>query len=465
RYADLSPRVKDAITAVGDGYFDTYGALRVDLLAAAATGEYAVDFQTLFDRSETALQTAITLAGVAVEDKSATVEAALSAARLRVALFAALAAVAVGIVGFVVWMYSARVIRPLDEMTETMELLVERDLETVIPFLARRDEIGAMAGALQVFKHSMAAADALAEHELEAVKAREARAVELADLTRQFDSAASDLLGGVADAMGTMDRTAASMSQTADTTMTRAASVAAAATQASQNVDMVAGATEELSASFQEIGRQVGQSSDIAGRAVQDSEAANQQVLGLAAAAERIGEVVKLISDIAEQTNLLALNATIEAARAGDVGKGFAVVAGEVKGLATQTQRATEDISRQITEIQAESGKAVDAIQTIGGTIGEISRIATAIAAAIEQQSAATESITVNLEQAAKGTREVSGDIADVTRAADDAGGAAKQVTAVAGDLRGRADALRSQVERFLDGVRANRAAEAAPAE
>jgi methyl-accepting chemotaxis protein len=249
--------------------------------------------------------------------------------------------------------------------------------------------------------------------------------------------------------------TATSMSATAGETNRQAAAVAAAAELTSVNVQTVATATEELHSSVGEINRQVTHSAEITGAAVQAAERTNVTVRGLSDAAQKIGEVVKLISDIAGQTNLLALNATIEAARAGDAGKGFAVVAAEVKGLAGQTAKATEGIASQVGAIQAATNEAVQAIQGIVGTIATISQITTAIASAVEQQGAATQEIARNVQEVAQGTGQVASNIGAVNQAASDTGSAAEQMLALAKDLGIRSEMLRADVGEFVATVRA----------
>jgi len=228
-----------------------------------------------------------------------------------------------------------------------------------------------------------------------------------------------------------------------------------AAGRTSTNLQTGASASEELASSIQEIGRRIAQSAEIGKRDVAEADKANAQVRGLAESANRIGDVVKLISDIAEQTNLLALNATIEAARAGEAGRGFAVVASEVKSLATQTAQATDEIAQQIQTVQTETGAAVDGIQSISAVIGEIDETATAVAAAIEEQGSATKEIARNVQEAAEGAQDVSTNVVDMTSAAKQTEMAADQVTTLAGTLDERARALKSEVVHFLTGVRA----------
>jgi methyl-accepting chemotaxis protein len=252
-----------------------------------------------------------------------------------------------------------------------------------------------------------------------------------------------------------MQSTARTMSSTADGTREKSLAVASAADQATANVQTVAAASEELSASITEIGRQVAHASDVSKKAAEEGEKTNSTVAGLADAAQKIGEVVALINGIAAQTNLLALNATIEAARAGDAGKGFAVVASEVKNLAAQTAKATDDIRAQITAIQTETGSAVETIQSISRTILEVNQISTSIAAAVEQQAAATQEITRNVQQAAGGTQDVSNNINGVSSAVEEAGTAASQVRTAADHLAEQAGALRGEVDQFLSTVRA----------
>ena len=356
---------------------------------------------------------------------------------------------------FAGWAIVVGVSRPITRMTGLMRRLATRDMAVEIVGVGRKDEIGAMAGAVQVFKDSMIEADRLTAAQAAESAAKLQRAQDVDALTKSFEAKIGQLVAALSSASTQMQATAQSMSSTADQTNQTSADVASAAQEASANVQTVATAAEELSASIAEILRQVAQSSDIAGKAVGEAQRTDVTVQELAAGAQKIGDVVSLINDIAGQTNLLALNATIEAARAGDAGKGFAVVASEVKSLANQTAKATEDISAQITHIQETTRNAVAAIQGIGKTISELSTIATAIASAVEQQGAATQEIARNVQQVAQGTQRVTSNIAAVKEAVATTGSAATQVLGAAGEVSQRSDQLNGEVNRFLADVRA----------
>ncbi|WP_395453158.1 cache domain-containing protein [Azospirillum melinis] len=364
----------------------------------------------------------------------------------------AVLAVALG----VAWLVNRGIARPIQGMTESMGDLAKGNTDIRVSGTGRRDEIGAMADALEVFRRGMIETEALrAEQEVLKQRAQEDRRAAMLDLADRFEERIGRLVGAVSSAATEMEASAGSMSSTAEQTNRQSAAVAAASEQTSANVQTVAAATEELAASITEIASQASQSHSVAGNAVTDARQTDEAVRKLADSAKRIGQVVDLIQDIASQTNLLALNATIEAARAGEAGKGFAVVASEVKALATQTARATDEIRQQISQMQQDSDGAVDAIKGIGGVIGEISEIAAAIAAAVEEQGTATQEISRNVQQAAVGTQEVSSHIVSVREAANETGAAAAQVLGAAQELSHQAEVLAAEVKGFLDNVRA----------
>lgn len=346
--------------------------------------------------------------------------------------------------------------RPLRAMTGVMGDLANGQLEVEVPGLGRADEIGQMAAAVQVFKDSAVEKVRLEEQrEKDKARAEVERKQAMQALADHFEGEVAAVMEALGGSAGEMKSTSQAMSATAEQTSRQASAVAAASDQASSNVQTVAAAAEELSSSIREIARQMGESSSIARDAAGEAEKTQATVRGLAAAAEKIGEVVDLINAIAGQTNLLALNATIEAARAGDAGKGFAVVAGEVKSLANQTAKATEEIAAQINAVRAEIDGTVGAIEGIVGTIGKINEIAASIAAAVEEQDAATQEIARNVEQAAQGTQEVTSNIAGVTQAAGETGSAASQVLTMADQLAVHSEDMRRYVTKFLTDTRA----------
>ena len=343
---------------------------------------------------------------------------------------------------------------PLAEVTGTMKRLAGGDAGVEVRGTDRGDEIGEMARTVGVFRDNLRHAAALEEQRRADEEARGRRSLGLERLTTEFGVNIDQVVKAVTSQAAEMRSTSESMSAIAEETARQSSAAASASDQARVNVQTVAAAAEELSSSIGEIGRQVGESSRIAGIAVAEVERTNGSVAGLVAAADKIGEVVSLISDIASQTNLLALNATIEAARAGEAGKGFAIVASEVKNLANQTARATEEISLQISGMQSATSGAVGAIQTIGGTITKIDEIVTVIAAAVEEQGAATREIARNIQEASRGTDEVSTNINGVHGAAGETGRTATQVLDAAAGLARQAEALHREVGDFITRVK-----------
>ena len=363
------------------------------------------------------------------------------------------AALAVTVAGFVI--VQLRVSTPIRRLTTAMRRLADHDLAVELLGSDRADEIGDMSRAVEIFKQNMIKADQLAAEQQADQARKEQRREAVEGLIGTFDQSVTDSLRTMATASTELRATAQLMTSTAEETGRRSTVVASASQEASTNVQTVAAATEQLSASIAEISRQVSESTTVARAAVEQAEQTNHEVNALAEAAQRIGDVVKLINDIAGQTNLLALNATIEAARAGEAGKGFAVVASEVKSLATQTAKATDEIASQVTAIQGATGSAVKAIQEIGGTIVRVNQIAAAIAAAVEEQGAATREIARNVQHVSVGTTEVSSNIAGVSQAANETGSAAAEVHASASTLAQLSDALRSGFDRFVGSIRA----------
>jgi len=377
---------------------------------------------------------------------------AYSGARILIMVALGFAATLCVIAG---WMIVSGVSTPIRAMTGAMTRLAQHDLTTQINGVGRKDEVGQMASAVEVFKTSMIEGDRLKAEQEEAQRLAAKRSALVDQLTKDFDVKVQGVVQGVASQASQMEASAQSMSAAAEEATKQAGAVAAASEEGAANVQTVASAAEELSSSIAEIARQVSHSSQIAANAVGEAAKANDMVQGLLSASQKIGEIVALINEIADQTNLLALNATIEAARAGEAGKGFAVVAAEVKNLATQTSKATEEIGAQITSVQGATQNAVNAIASIGKTIGEIDQIATTIAAAVEEQGAATQEIARNVEEAAKGTQEVSSNIGGVTQAANSTGAVANQVLSGARALSHQSGELRTLVQSFLTQVKA----------
>jgi methyl-accepting chemotaxis protein len=386
-------------------------------------------------------------------EASADADTAIDAGKFLLLLIAAISfATSV----LIVWLYVHRnVSLRLGRLSEIMRQLADGDLTTEVS-VSGRDEIGAMAATVQVFKDNGLEKERMeAEQAEEKRQAEERRRAEMLELADQFEASVMGVVQTVSASSGDMETAAQTMLSATDANAERTVTVADASEQATSNVETVAAAAEQLAASVREIARQVQESSSISDGAVAEAHRATQEVEGLVEASQRIGEVVNLINDIASQTNLLALNATIEAARAGEAGKGFAVVASEVKNLANQTAKATEEIAGQITAIQAATGSAVGVINGISSTINKISEIGGSIAAAVEEQGASTGEISRNVQSAAEGTGAVNSTIQEVRNSAEENKASASKVLDAAQGLSLQSDNLRGEVEKFLRSVRA----------
>jgi methyl-accepting chemotaxis protein len=345
---------------------------------------------------------------------------------------------------------SRSISKPVSEITKAIESLAEGKFDIKIPATENKDEIGIMARSSETMRLGLIKARQMEAEQRADVEAKARRGEKIAKLVQEFESMIKGIITTVSSAATELQSSASSMSATAQETQQQSSTVASASQEASTNVQAVAGATEELTASTKEIGEQVTKASQMASQAVEQATETQATVGSLAKASDKIGEVVKLIQEIASQTNLLALNATIEAARAGDMGKGFAVVANEVKSLANQTAKATEEIGTQISGIQSATALTVEAMQSIGSSIGSISHVSDAVAAAVQEQIAATGEISNNVHQAAQGTDEITRNIDGVAQAATQTGSAAEMVLSAASQLSEESVKLKSEVDKFL---------------
>ncbi|WP_446694435.1 methyl-accepting chemotaxis protein [Rhodopseudomonas telluris] len=448
--ANLAPALKadilDKLKAYRAQFTAWSEASQQSAQSAAAMSKAYADIEPIIERIEADVRQRATSAQAEQEET-------ISNVRRWMLITLALAVLIVSTLSLTI---ARSITKAIAGMVRAMVQLARSDLSVVIPGVGRRDEIGEMAGAVDVFKANMIEAERLrAEQAATEARQAEQRKADMNRLAAEFELAVGDIVNNVSQASTELEASAASLTSTADHAQALATTVAMASEEASTNVQSVASATEELSSSVSEISRQVQSSARMAGAAVDQARTTTTKVGELSSAAARIGDVVELITMIAGQTNLLALNATIEAARAGEAGRGFAVVASEVKALAAQTEKATGEIGQQVFAIQAATRESVDAIGGISRTIEELSEVASTIAAAVEEQGAATQEISRNVQQAADGTQLVSSNIASVQHEATETGSASAQVLSAAKLLSTEGSRLRLELDRFLGTVRA----------
>jgi len=453
----LPPALAAAMSETKSVYFDPqYTGTRDGIIATIAKGEkpsMTANQWSPFSvgRMATVVKLADTALAAAKDHAAAQRAGAMQALLVQLALLVT----AIVLTGAAMLAVSRRVITPLHRIRDAMLGVAGGNLGVDSGYLDRHDEIGSLAGALETFKQQAIDKLKIEEQERERNAGAAARQRAMEAYVREFEGVVRRSLGELSDASAEMRKTSGDLSAVSRQTNERVEIAGKASNDASTSVESVAAAAEELSASINDISQQAAHAAGIASRAVNQARDTDGTVQGLAQSAGRIGEVVGLINTIAAQTNLLALNATIEAARAGEAGRGFAVVASEVKSLASQTAKATEEISEQIADIQKVAGDAINAIQAIGGIIGEVNEVATAIAAAVQEQGAATQEITRSTQYAAQGTKNVSDNISGVKADADTAAGAADHVKQASQMLETQSRQLGDQVSDFLGKIRA----------
>ncbi len=360
-----------------------------------------------------------------------------------------------GLIGAVSLALVRSITKPLGVLTGAMDQLSRGDTDLVVPGTERSDEIGHMAQALEIFRENAVEQEKLKSNQNSEAQHRIERQQSIDQLIAEFRGTVQQLTVNMSDTTRNLEDTAKALTDVATQSAQQASDASGASQMASDNVQSVASASEELASSIEEIGRQVSQTTQVVAKATAGAQASNEKVAGLAASAEKIGDVVNLIQDIAEQTNLLALNATIEAARAGEMGKGFAVVAAEVKELATQTSKATEEISSQISAIQTSTNDAAEAIEEITQTMDEVNGYTTSIASAVDQQGAATSEISRNIQTAAGGTQQVVSNIDQLNHAVTETNSSADTVLQSSNNVSEISQKLKRELDDFLDSVAA----------
>jgi len=451
------PALKRAMVAAKEQYFSGFRKYADDMKKLSDEGgKYGVTAAQYVETTTPQLGSLLGVMYAAGQASEAYTAATRSAALTSLLWAFALIGLALVIALGVALMIVRRVTRPLREMANVVNRLASGETGVSVPGVGRGDEVGAIARSIEVFRVNLIETEKLkAEQESLKTSNDAARRREIREMADRFDASVGRIVQEVASASTALRATAQAMTVSCDATSQQSGAVASAATLATQSVQTVAAATEEISASIRDISQQVSRASGMITDAVSQAGQSNERVQGLTAAAQKIGDVVKIIADIAGQTNLLALNATIEAARAGEAGKGFAVVASEVKALADQTAKATDEIAGQVKAIQEATMSSAQSIQGIAQTIGAVSDTATAIAAAVEQQGAATLEIARNAQEATRGTQEVSSSIGSIDTNSRKAGSEATGVLASANQLSESGNVLKQQVETFLREVRA----------
>jgi len=457
--SDLTPAIKAMLVEKSDAEVQKFwSGVERDLLPALARGDASAAAKSYAEITNVYLAHRAVIDDIvkATNDENAATEAAAEASvrSSSIALWCVSVLVFL-IVGGGVLGVGLGVIRPITGMTAVMKRLAAGELDVSVPSLARKDEVGDMAMAVEVFKdNALRVKDMEAEQAASKQRGEQDRKAEMTRVARDFEATIGQIVRFVSSVSSEIEAAASTLTKSAEATGEISTTAASASEQSADNVNSAASASEEMAASVSEIGRQVEEAQKITLVAVEQATQTNERVAALSEAAGRIGEVVKMITAVADQTNLLALNAAIEAARAGEAGRGFAVVASEVKALSAQTAKATDEIASQIAQMQAATEDSVSAIKEIGTTIARISEISAAIAAAVEEQGAATQEIARNVQQAASGAQQVATSIAQVTRGAVDTGAKAAQVHGSAGALLNESQRLSSEVDRFIATIR-----------